>query len=73
MRTGGDGLKPGGKYHDYVDFVRTNTKANSVILIVEQGEHGSGMSVTSQDPGFNLRVPAILRQLADAIEAEQCN
>jgi len=56
-----------GKYDDQCKRVMKETKANGVILIVNEGEKGNGFSsrLTLED---TLRMPSILRSVADVIE-----
>jgi len=57
-----------GKYDELCTKVRTEAKAGGVVLIVLRGDRGDGFSV--QGPGEMVFVlPAILRQVADDIEA----
>ena len=57
-----------GKYDHVVSQVRQDTHAEGVILIVVNGDLGSGFSC--QLPlDLTLRIPTVLRQMAADIEA----
>lgn len=57
-----------GKYDDLTTHVRVQSKALGVIVIVFEGEHGSGFSV--QAPlDITLKLPGLLRTVAADIEA----
>jgi hypothetical protein len=58
-----------GKYDEWCTAVRDETHAGAVILIVFQGEHGSGFSVQAPIE-VTLRLPAILRDVAAEIERD---
>lgn len=58
-----------GKYDDLVTYVRARTNAVSVALIVIEGNEGTGFAVQSLDPLAKRILPALLRQVADSIEA----
>jgi len=58
-----------GAYDDICTEVRERTKAGAVILIVVGGDRGEGCSM--QAPLiFSLKLPIILRELANNIEAD---
>lgn len=57
-----------GKYDDACTAALVSTKARMVLLIVVDGEHGTGFSVNSLDPQIVAAVPTLLRQMADQIE-----
>lgn len=59
-----------GKYDNICTRVHEDTQAQGVLLIVINGALGSGFSaqLTPEDTG---RVPQLLRQVADQIEAER--
>lgn len=58
-----------GKYDDACSQARAETKADGVILIVLNGEKGTGMSV--QLPGWAVeQIPHVIRQVADEIERD---
>lgn len=58
-----------GKYDAQCTAAREATKARGVVLIVIDGEKGAGFEV--QAPmDVQLALPALLRQVADGIEAE---
>jgi len=57
-----------GKYDDACTAVRVATEAHAIVLIVIDGNQGSGFSVqASGDAAAHL--PGLLRSLADQIEA----
>jgi len=58
-----------GQYDDVATTVRTETRAEGVIILVINGRRGSGFS--AQLPrALTLAMPAILRDLADQIDAK---
>ena len=59
-----------GKYDEYATVVREHTEADGVILIVIEGNQGSGFSVQSVTPGLNEKLPELLRHLANEIEQD---
>lgn len=59
-----------GKYDAACTKAREATEADSVILIVLNGNQGHGTSVQSYDMTFPAKVPRLLRKMADAIEKE---
>ena len=59
-----------GKYDDACTEARLVTAARAVVLIVIDGEEGSGFSVQSAlGADLTAQLPALLRQVADEIEA----
>jgi hypothetical protein len=60
-----------GIYNFLCTEVRERTQAAGVILIVVDGNRGSGFSVQVIAPELNLKLPAMLRLMADQIEAQQ--
>lgn len=58
-----------GKYDAECTRARSDTKARGVVLIVLDGDRGDGFSC--QAPSLaTLGLPALLRELADKIEAD---
>lgn len=59
-----------GKYDDLATYCREKVNAPGVLLILTGGNRGPGFSaqLTAEDV---LRVPAMLRAVADQIEATQ--
>jgi hypothetical protein len=58
-----------GKYDEACTRVREETGAKGIILIVFGGQHGNGFSC--QAPyDIQIRLPAILRDVADKIEGD---
>jgi hypothetical protein len=58
-----------GKYDALATTVREAARARAVVVIVVDGEHGSGFSVQMRE-AVALALPAMLRRIADAIEAD---
>ena len=59
-----------GKYDAVATLAREHTGAVAVILCVIEGRYGNGFSVQTQDQLLLPHVPALLRQMADMIEAD---
>jgi hypothetical protein len=59
-----------GKYDAACTRARDDTQAQGVILVVIGGEHGNGFSC-QLPPEIAKEVPAILRVMADSIEADE--
>lgn len=57
-----------GKYDDQATYVREQTKAQGVIVLVLGGEHGSGFSVQA-DPMIMFVLPGLLEDIAKEIRA----
>ena len=58
-----------GVYDDEATMVRESTSAQAVALIVVRGDRGSGFSCQAMEDVI-LDLPAVLRSLADQIEAD---
>jgi hypothetical protein len=58
-----------GKYDDLATHAREASSADAVIVIVVNGDKGSGFSVQTNGTAA-LKLPALLRILADAIEQD---
>ena len=58
-----------GVYDDEATQARESTHAQAVALIVVRGDRGSGFSCQAQEDVI-LDLPAVLRSLADQIEAD---
>jgi hypothetical protein len=58
-----------GKYDSFASFIRKETKARGVILIINEGFLGSGFSCQLSLEA-TLAMPRILRDMADQIEAD---
>jgi hypothetical protein len=56
-----------GKYDDETTLIREKLGAEGVILVVFKGKKGSGLSCQA-DLDVTLRLPAILREVAEKIE-----
>lgn len=59
-----------GKYDHIATAARQVTKARGVVVIVIGGEAGSGFSVQTTDPHLSRALPALLRELAEQIDAD---
>jgi hypothetical protein len=59
-----------GKYDDLCTYVREQAKAKAAVIMVFEGADGSGFSCQA-DLATTLRLPALLRQMADEIEASK--
>ena len=60
-----------GKYDNEATAAREATGAAGVLLIVIGGERGNGFSCQATQFDIVLRLPALLRTVADQIEADQ--
>jgi hypothetical protein len=60
-----------GIYDDKCTEIRKSTRAVACLLIVIEGDLGSGFSVQSHEPELLRVLPALLRQIADDIAEEQ--
>ena len=58
-----------GKYDDLCTYVREKAEAQGAIVIVYGGNRGQGFSC-QLPPHVVARVPDVLRQMADQIEAD---
>ena len=58
-----------GAYDDLAVHVRQSAKARAAIVIIVGGNKGNGCSV-QKETGLALSLPALLRKLADDIEAD---
>lgn len=58
-----------GKYDDLATLAREQAHAAGVILIVLGGDKGSGFAVQA-DPLTTLKLPDMLRHMADQIEKD---
>ena len=59
-----------GKYDGIATAVWEVTKARAVLVAVVDGNKGSGFSMQTSDQTFAFWIPAILRNIADGIEAD---
>lgn len=59
-----------GKYDAEATAARESAKAAGVVLLVLDGDRGSGFSVQMSSPGMSVQLPGILRRMADSIEAD---
>jgi hypothetical protein len=58
-----------GKYDAVCTSVRELTKAKGVLIMVIEGDMGDGFSCQMDLEGI-LRLPSVLRHMADQIEAD---
>jgi energy-converting hydrogenase Eha subunit E len=58
-----------GRYDDVTERLIHELKAVGVLLIVVEGEHGNGFSVSTLEPDLLPVLPALLRDVARGIEA----
>lgn len=58
-----------GKYDSYSQRIISETHAETVIVAIIGGLKGNGFSVSSADPDAHSKLPAMLRMMADQIEA----
>ena len=58
------------KYDEIATVARAAAMARGVILIVFEGEFGSGFSLQTNDLRLAASTPKILRDLADSIEKD---
>lgn len=58
-----------GKYDHLATYVREQSQAEAVILIVVAGDRGGGFSVQAHTPDVAMSLPALLRRIANDIEA----
>lgn len=59
-----------GKYDDLTTYVREQSNADTAIVIVMDGNKGSGFSVQTRNLKLLARLPDLLRQMADDIEQD---
>lgn len=59
-----------GKYDPEATAARESAMAGAVVLIVLDGDRGSGFSVQVISPGVLERLPGLLRHMADDIERD---
>ena len=57
-----------GVYDDLCTKVRTEARAKTAIIIIGDGNKGSGFSIQTVDFAVNFHLPPILRFIADEIE-----
>lgn len=58
-----------GKYDELATLARERSGARGVVVIVIDGAQGHGFSVQAP-PGLTLMLPALLRAIADQIDAD---
>jgi hypothetical protein len=59
-----------GKYDDACTVAREMTSAVACVLIVIEGDQGNGFSVQTLEPDLIPVLPALLREVARGIEAQ---
>lgn len=62
-----------GEYDPECTAVRKATEAALAIVVVVNGNRGSGFSVQTIDPTAAQKLPSMLRIMADQIEAGGCD
>lgn len=60
-----------GKYDNLCTVAREAAQADTVVMIIINGVHGSGFSVQTRDPAASHRLPQLLRTTAHLIETSQ--
>jgi hypothetical protein len=71
-----DGIKPRGNYDDECERQLVELGAQVIVLMVIGGPKGNGFSVSvagihNPADGFLPKLPGILRDMANSIEAQQ--
>jgi hypothetical protein len=57
---------------EVADFIRKHTKAQGVVVICFGAPHGPDLTYsTKSDPALVLRIPDLLRDVADEVEKQQ--
>lgn len=59
-----------GKYDDLASIARIGARARAVIVIVIDGNAGSGFSCQAIDGDITRKLPDVLRSVASQIEAD---
>lgn len=59
-----------GKYDDLASLIREQAKAETVMVIVINGDKGHGFSVQSHNPEMLPVLPKILRDVAEEMERD---
>jgi hypothetical protein len=62
-----------GIYNQLATESREAAQAEGVILIVLNGNKGTGFSAQFESPGMVQDIPSLLRQVADQIEEDRSN
>lgn len=57
-----------GKYDKECVAALASAEAQTCVLIVLGGKHGSGFSVNSTRPDIHQQLPSLLREIADQME-----
>lgn len=60
-----------GKYDDLATYVREQSQADGVIVIVYNGNKGQGFSCQVTDLRIHAAMPSSLRAVADQIEGKK--
>lgn len=58
-----------GKYDDLATYVREQSNAETVLVVIIGGVYGQGFSVQSENPEVLVELPQMLRYIASQIEA----
>jgi hypothetical protein len=61
----------GGKYDQVCEFALRATGARVALVAILEGNRGSGFSLSMVDPRLEAAIPALLRDIANQIEAAQ--
>jgi hypothetical protein len=59
-----------GAYDGECTVARESAQAQAALLIIVNGQRGSGFSVQVVDTGLIEKIPAILRSMAEQIDAD---
>ena len=59
-----------GKYDDLATFAMVKARAQAVIVIVVEGNRGSGFSAQTCGPTVAHMLPSLLRHMANQIECD---
>jgi len=60
-----------GRYDEVCTTVRQVTGAETCVVLIINGNNGSGFSVQTQNPARLERLPAVLREMAAQLERGQ--
>lgn len=59
-----------GRYDNECQTIHETSKADVVMLLIVNGDKGSGFSLSSKEYKFIKEMPAMLRYMAEKIEAD---
>ena len=57
-----------GRYDDECERAFHSTRASVAVLLILNGRHGNGLSISTQDPELLVAMPEFLREIATNIE-----